>query len=452
MTTNCSTDHSLILRWGIGLTLLAAIHWVGLSVIHEPSELIWILIPIDFLILALWLRVIPLPSLNAQLRAQLIPMGIILVLAPIAIYGTLVYLCASPFSIWECLIAEYVFVFCLEIPLLYLTSYSELTIAYLHKRVSPRTAPAVTVLLKSVMYLMLIPVLLATLAIHRPKLMPVPFQFLPASQIESVEFPSRSQPSLTLRGVFLKHPQNRGTVIICHGVGANRSDISAIVDEVYTCGMNVLSFDFRGHGESDGHTITYGFREREDVLGAYDYCLSRPDVASDRLFALGVSMGASSLLLALPEMPRIQSALLDSPYANLNDMVLHQFRWFPEFLRVLLASITRAWAYIETGADIAAILPEEAAQQVQCPVTLIHGQADFIVPVTQSLKLQSAFPDLLYMHTPANIGHIGTITATPHRYRELIQATFLRQPLPGERGNGGISRSKSLESRLTSSQ
>jgi alpha-beta hydrolase superfamily lysophospholipase len=40
-------------------------------------------------------------------------------------------------------------------------------------------------------------------------------------------------------------------------------------------GLSVLMIDLRGHGASTRARLTYGVREREDVLGAVDYLLDR---------------------------------------------------------------------------------------------------------------------------------------------------------------------------------
>ena len=64
---------------------------------------------------------------------------------------------------------------------------------------------------------------------------------------------------------------------------------------------NVLLFDFRGHGDSDGHTVSLGRHERLDVLAAVHYL--RPQRAEQARMAmgLGISMGASALTHAAAE-------------------------------------------------------------------------------------------------------------------------------------------------------
>lgn len=119
---------------------------------------------------------------------------------------------------------------------------------------------------------------------------------------------------LTIRGWFIPSPkQSDRTLIICHGLGANRSNFlpyCAVGDEL---GANVLMFDFRGHGDSDGYTVTFGYREKLDVLAALDFLRAqKPDQARE-VFGLGISMGSSALIHAAAEaQPPFDGVIVDS--------------------------------------------------------------------------------------------------------------------------------------------
>jgi len=388
--------------------------------LHAPSEVFWVLIPFDALVLVLWLQVIPYPRMPQQPRWQKIAMTCTLIAFPVLFYGGLVWLCDAPMSWRELLIVSYFFVFCLELPLVYGFGAMETFLDWLKPKYGQRQFVLVQGVTKTCFYLMLVPCLLSVFAIHRPKLLPREFEFVNDSLVESISFPSREAHPLQLKGELLKHPRPQGTVIICHGVGANRSDISLMVEEVYRAGFHCLTFDFRGHGESDGHTITYGYRERCDILGAYDYCLQRTDLNAP-LYALGVSMGGSSLLLALPEMPKVKAAIVDSAFADLNAMVDHQLRFFPSAIRYPLNRVAATVAWLETGANVDAIRPIDALAHIDCPVTLIHGAEDLIVPVSHGQQMS-----LLGMtyHEQPNAGHIGTAVVNPIAYRQLIRDSF----------------------------
>ena len=244
----------------------------------------------------------------------------------------------SGWSWQEFFLVSYFFGLSFEISLLYIYQLLEFVHSRLRQRVNPQRAVAVSIVIRAAFYTVLVPYIFVIFAVHRPKLMPTPIAGVPIENVEQIEFQSRDEDT-TLRGVFLKHDAPLGTVIVCHGVGANHSDMEVIHQVLYESGFQVFTFDFRGHGLSDGHTITYGLNERSDILGAYNACLSRNDVDPDRLYALGVSMGGASLTLALPDMPEVKAAVLDSAFADLTLMVEHQFRFLPEPFRKAVTQV-----------------------------------------------------------------------------------------------------------------
>ena len=73
---------------------------------------------------------------------------------------------------------------------------------------------------------------------------------------------------LGLAGWLVPAGAARGNVLFCHGHGRNRGQGLSLLPTLHRLGLNVLAFDFRGHGDSDGRTATFGRREVQDVLAA----------------------------------------------------------------------------------------------------------------------------------------------------------------------------------------
>jgi alpha-beta hydrolase superfamily lysophospholipase len=74
-------------------------------------------------------------------------------------------------------------------------------------------------------------------------------------------------------------------------------------------GYGVLLFDLRNHGESEGNLTSLGLYEVRDVQAAVKYVLSRPEVNSDGIALLGDSMGAATVLQALPSLPDVKAVV-----------------------------------------------------------------------------------------------------------------------------------------------
>jgi uncharacterized protein len=393
--------------------------------VSSASEAFWMALPPVVLLGAGFLKVIPPPRLNSPTRLGRIVSIIILILFPPSYYYFLVFVTGSAWSWREFFLVSYFFGMSFEISLLYVYQFLEFVHDRLQKRVQPRFARILFVSLRAAFYVVLVPYIFVIFAVHRPKLMPTPIAGIPIANVESIEFVSNDHPHTVLRGVFLKPENPVGTVIVCHGVGANHSDIEVMHQVLYEAGFQIFTFDFRGHGLSDGHTITYGLNERSDVQGAYYACLSRNDVHPDRLFALGVSMGGASLTLALPEMPMVRAAVLDSAFADLTLMVEHQFRFLPQSLRTVVTQVARAFSWIETGADINQLAPVRAIAKVDLPVLIIHGDADRIVPVEHASLLHAAASNATLYIEP-DCPHIGTVMLNSHKYKRLVSQHFLQ--------------------------
>ena len=86
----------------------------------------------------------------------------------------------------------------------------------------------------------------------------------------SVEFPA-AEDNLQLRGWLIEAPASDKLIISVHGKDDNRGGAGSGLAEIHRrlagAGFNVLAFDLRGHGISDGDRYSLGYYEQRDVLG-----------------------------------------------------------------------------------------------------------------------------------------------------------------------------------------
>jgi dipeptidyl aminopeptidase/acylaminoacyl peptidase len=135
-----------------------------------------------------------------------------------------------------------------------------------------------------------------------------------------IRFKSRED-NLTLSGWLLRSQENEKTVILAHGYRKNRlqNDVPAlaIAKDLVSEGCNVIMFDFRNSGISDGNLTSVGQYEVQDLLGAVDYVKSQPEL-NQKIILMGFSMGASTAILAGAREPAVSAVIADSPFADLN--------------------------------------------------------------------------------------------------------------------------------------
>jgi fermentation-respiration switch protein FrsA (DUF1100 family) len=79
-------------------------------------------------------------------------------------------------------------------------------------------------------------------------------------------------------------------------------------------GYNLLVFDYRGYGQSEGKVTRKG--TILDGHAALDYVLSRPDVDPQRVFAFGQSIGGAIAIVVAADRPELRAVVVDSTFSS----------------------------------------------------------------------------------------------------------------------------------------
>lgn len=195
----------------------------------------------------------------------------------------------------------------------------------------------------------------------------------------------------TLAGV-LHHPvenSSAGAAILCHGMESDKNSEKLIFlgRHLAQRGILTLRFDFSYVGESSGKfaDITYS-GEVEDLRAAYELMRNRH---SGKIAIFGSSMGGTvALMFAAAERQVAALATLAAPLHPEN---------FPK--RVLSPAGLERWRKrgftryngqrlnVNMLEDLESIDVPGAARSIQCPVLILHGDADEVVPVAEAHEL-----------------------------------------------------------------
>src|SRR5687767_8148688 len=96
---------------------------------------------------------------------------------------------------------------------------------------------------------------------------------------------------VTLRGwKCAPSGRRRGTVVYLHGVADNRASAAGAIQRFTPKGLEVIAYDSRRHGTSDGEFCTYGFHEKADLRKIIDTLPLGP------VILIGSSLGAAVAL------------------------------------------------------------------------------------------------------------------------------------------------------------
>src|SRR6185369_5841283 len=127
----------------------------------------------------------------------------------------------------------------------------------------------------------------------------------------------RSFDGTRLHGWWMRASRAASTIVMLHGVKKNRTDVLRASLTLRRAGFNILVFDGRGHGDSEGRYVTYGYNERRDVESAIDWLVTEKRIDPDRIGLAGESMGAAIALQVAAHHPGIRAVWADSPFASL---------------------------------------------------------------------------------------------------------------------------------------
>ena len=184
-------------------------------------------------------------------------------------------------------------------------------------------------------------------------------------------------------------------------------------------GHNVLLVDQRAHGNSEGHIITFGIKERKDVLSWVDYVKNRfGDNA--KIILEGISMGAATILMASNfDMPNVKAIFADCPYSSPKEIILKVSRsmGLPDFLSIPLLSFG-AFFYGHFNWNSSTTV--ESVKNSKYPILIIHGRADRYVPIEMSRKIKEANPCII-LEEFDDAAHGMSYMVDEARYKKLVK-------------------------------
>lgn len=254
------------------------------------------------------------------------------------------------------------------------------------------------------------------------------FLFRRGVTFEDVSF--RSFDDVTLHGWWFDAGADRPTVIALHGVTKNRTDMVRFALALGAAGINVLMFDGRGHGKSEGRFVTYGFYEKRDVEAAIDYVVKEKGVSDLRVGLAGISMGAAISLQVAAANRRVSAIWTDSPFASLTRVSMERLRSWTRMPEHALRPVM--WVAIKVAErrgrfEVRAVDPLSLASQISCPVYLIHGDKDAIIGVDHSKNIFEALASAeKHLWVIPGVAHGRGFRRVTDEYAERLVAFFGR--------------------------
>lgn len=258
---------------------------------------------------------------------------------------------------------------------------------------------------------------------------------------QEVHFPAFDGTSL--RGMWVRAPNPKGTIIFCHEFGSDMHSCARYTRALMAAGFDIFTFDFRGHGESScpGQYRPLQWasdKEIGDCLGAIaqvhqDLALhGRPD----RIGLLGISRGGCAAILAAANDASVRAVLADGAFSPDDVCVGLMKRWAKIFARVrvvyeshpesfwrLLYRLLLCRAQRRMGCRYPSVR-KVLRKMTPRAIMLIHGALDSYVPAQQTQLLHEEAPSPKYVWIVPRAKHNQSVVLVPEEYAQRTVAFF----------------------------
>lgn len=212
-------------------------------------------------------------------------------------------------------------------------------------------------------------------------------ELLKRSDLTAVSFTTTDK--LNLSGLLITRPKAKANLLLCHGHRSSKEFMYAFIDMFPD--WNILMFDFRAHGQSDGKITSIGCHEYKDVIAAAKYLRTQTTSSSCQkipLIIIGISMGGASALKAAEMEPGLCDAMIiDSAYAKLDSTVMKAFSRKSPLPHYPFFPIIKQMFHILAKCNVHSMSPMHSVHSINQPILFIHSCNDNYISPNNAIKL-----------------------------------------------------------------
>jgi len=208
--------------------------------------------------------------------------------------------------------------------------------------------------------------------------------------VEPVQIPvdaGSRDPDASVRGWLTRGARGGGMVLLVHSIRSNRIEMLSRARFLNAQGYGALLIDLQAHGETPGKRITFGARESEDVEAAAAFL--RENFPSERMAAIGVSLGAAAIVLAKHAL-KLDAVVLESLHPTIEEAVENRLRLHLGELGPPLSPLLLSQLSLRLDLSPGELNPITRIGDLNAPVLLISGTGDRHTTVAETERLFSA--------------------------------------------------------------
>ena len=220
-------------------------------------------------------------------------------------------------------------------------------------------------------------------------------------------------------------PTNK-TVVVAHGYMNTKEFMAPQIKMFHDAGFNVLAPDDRGHGQSQGNYIGYGWPDRLDYLKWINQIIKKQGQQS-QIALYGVSMGGATVMyLSGEKLPsQVKSIVEDCGYTSIIDELTYQAKAMFNLPKWPLIPSVALTATIKAGYNVFDASAITALHKNTRPILFIHGSKDKFVPtsmVYQNYRAATKSKKVLWVVKGA--GHAKSFPDHQQAYSKRVVGWF----------------------------
>ncbi len=206
-----------------------------------------------------------------------------------------------------------------------------------------------------------------------------------------------------IHGLWWKEPEGAPVILFLHGNAQEVYSWSLVHRELEPLGCRMLLIDYHGYGKSGGKPHERGlYLDGEAALG----WLKNEGVPEEEIIVFGKSLGGAVACEVARGRP-LRALVLESTFTSLASVARRLFPFLPRGV-----PLGESYASLEKMGD------------VRCPVLVIHGDRDELIPVEEGLELFRAAPEPKELYLVLGAGHNDVSLVAGEEYARRI-GTFL---------------------------
>lgn len=218
--------------------------------------------------------------------------------------------------------------------------------------------------------------------LFKPEKLSEDFKFHYKNQ-KTEEYNLTTRDGAVINGLHFKVDKPRGVVLYLKGNSKSIKGWGKFAVDFTRNGFDVFMVDYRGFGKSTGRRSHKHIKR--DLQQIYDEM--KKNVEEKYIILYGRSLG-SGFATKLASMNNPRKLILDAPYYSLTKVTARYAPFMP--LSVLMKYPMPTYKWIK---------------YVQCPIHILHGTNDNLIPFRTSVKLSKINPKLTRLYTVIGGGH-----------------------------------------------